>query len=230
MNAVSNTSGRVLVVEDEAPLRDAMVSFLKMDGLDAEGAASLQAAGQWRESNSFDVVILDLGLSDGDALDWLAANPVGNAGVIISTARSLPKERIQGMQSGADAYLVKPVQMEELSLLVQKLMKRVKSSRNSTWTLDKVNWKLHAPSGTQLKLTHSEAQIICLLVRAPGQAVSKNDLVLALGQQPATYDMRRLEILIRRLRNKARETFGVDLPLETAHRVGYAFTASVEIR
>jgi len=229
MNATSSASCKVLIVEDEAPLRDAMVTFLRMDGLAVDGVGSLHAARVWRASNEADVIVLDLGLPDGDALEWLKSNPIGHAGLIISSARGLPQERIKGMQSGADGYLVKPVQLEELSLLVQKLLKRVAQSRNQTWTLDKVNWMLKAPSGLQIKLTHSEAQVIYKLVQAPGAAVSKDELVLALGLQPATYDMRRLEILIRRLRNKAKEILGRDLPLETAHRVGYAFAASVKI-
>ena len=69
-----------------------------------------------------------------------------------------------------------------------------------------------------------------MLAQCPGAAVTKNDIVIALGQQPATYDMRRMEILIRRLRNKAREHLGTELPLETAHRLGYAFTAPVQAR
>ena len=230
MNAVPQSSGRVLIVEDETPLREAMVSFLKMDGLDTFGVATLEAATQWRTTQSMDVLILDLGLPDGDALTWLASHPVGDAGLVICSARGHPQERIAGMQSGADAYLVKPVQLEELSLLVQKLLKRLPAPPENRWTLDTINWTLAAPSGRMLKLTHSEARVIQMLAQCPGAAVTKNDIVIALGQQPATYDMRRMEILIRRLRNKAREHLGTELPLETAHRLGYAFTAPVQAR
>ena len=230
MNDIPQSSAHVLVVEDETPLREAMVTFLTMDGLNVHGVGALKAATAWRALHSVDLMILDLGLPDGDALAWLASQPAGKAGLVICSARGHPQERIAGMQSGADAYLVKPVQLEELSLLVQKLLKRLKASANNTWTLDKVHWTLAAPSGRQLKLTHSEAQVIQMLAQSPGAAVSKNDIVLALGHQPASYDMRRMEILIRRLRNKAKEQLGTELPLETAHRLGYAFTAPVEAR
>ncbi len=227
-------AGSILIVEDEAPLREAMVTYLRMDGFAAEGVGSLQEATQWRASHAMDVLILDLGLPDGDALTWLQSHPVGHAGLVISTARGHAQERIAGMQSGADAYLVKPVQLEELSLLVQKLLQRLKNAETnaetSRWTLDKVHWTLADPAGRLLKLTHSEALIIHKLAQSPGEAVSKNEIALALGHQPATYDMRRMEILIRRLRNKARDVLGKDLPLETAHRLGYAFTAPVEMR
>jgi two-component system OmpR family response regulator len=230
MNTATTSPGRVLIVEDEALLRDAMVTFLKMEGLAVEGVGTLHAAKLWRAANDMDLMILDLGLPDGDALKWLKTNPAGNAGLIISTALGHPQDRIAGMQAGADAYLVKPVQLEELSLLAHKLLKRIKTSVNTTWILDKLNWTLANPAGHILKLTHSETLIILKLSNSPGKAVSKNDIAMALGHQPASYDMRRMEILIRRLRNKARENLGIDLPLETAHRYGYAFTAMLEIR
>lgn len=230
MNTVSQPPGRVLVVEDEAPLREAMVTLLRMDGLDAEGVGTLEAATIWRAEHAMDVLILDLGLPDGDALTWLESNPVEQSGLVICSARGHPHERVAGMQSGADAYLVKPVQIQELSLLVQKLLKRVRAPADPPWTLDKIHWTLAAPSGRSLKLTHSEALVIQMLAQSPGAAVPKNDIVIALGHQPATYDMRRMEILIRRLRNKAKEHLGVELPLETAHRLGYAFTAPVQAR
>lgn len=230
MNTFTTTPGRVLIVEDEAPLRDAMVTFLTMDGLSVEGVGTLREADLWRASNSMDLLILDLGLPDGDALKWLEIHPPGQAGLIISSARGHPQERVAGMQAGADAYLVKPVQLEELSLLAHKLLKRLKTTVDTTWILDQVNWTLATPEGRLLKLTHSETLIMQKLSQSPGKAVSKNDIAIELGHQPANYDMRRMEILVRRLRNKARETLGTDLPLETAHRFGYAFTAMLKTR
>lgn len=230
MNTVTSPPGRVLIVEDETPLRDAMVTFLVMEGLSAEGVGTLQEATLWRASNEMDLLILDLGLPDGDALKWLEIHPPGHVGLIISSARGHPQERIAGMQAGADAYLVKPVQLEELSLLAHKILKRLKAPPSTSWILDKVNWTLTNPEGRLLKLTHSETLILQRLSQSPGKAVSKNDIVITLGHQPANYDMRRMEILIRRLRNKARETLGTDLPLETAHRFGYAFTAMLKTR
>jgi DNA-binding response OmpR family regulator len=227
MNA-DTPQGRILIVEDEAPLREAMMTYLKMDGLLVDAVGTLHAAKLWRASNTMDLIILDLGLPDGYALKWLEANPVGKAGLIISSARSLPQERIDGMKSGADAYLVKPVQLEELSLLVKKLLRRLKTSELNTWTLDKINWSLTDPVGRVLKLTHSEALIIQMLSQSPGAAVPKNEIAVALGHHPESYDMRRMEILIRRLRNKAKDSLGIELPLETAHRLGYAFTAPVK--
>lgn len=63
---------RVLIVEDEEELRDAMISFLALEGLAAQGVGSLDATESWMQSQDFDVLVLDLGLPDGDGLAWLA--------------------------------------------------------------------------------------------------------------------------------------------------------------
>jgi DNA-binding response OmpR family regulator len=86
-----------------------------------------------------------------------------------------------------------------------------------------------SPSGMVVKLTHSETVLLQRLSRAPGQAISRQDLVLSLGHDPQSYDYRRMEILVRRLRNKTKEVLGSELPVETVHKVGYAFTASMEV-
>jgi DNA-binding response OmpR family regulator len=90
-----------------------------------------------------------------------------------------------------------------------------------------MNWMLHHPSGMPLKLTHSEFMFMQVIAEQSGQAVARQALVTRLGHDPQTYDFRRLEILVRRLRNKAKEVLGSDLPLETVHKVGYAFTAPI---
>lgn len=227
---MSAGNGKVLVVEDEAPLRDAMVTFLRMDGLDAVGAGTLAEAGMLIARHAPDLLVLDLGLPDGDGLDWLRQQPASRRGVVITTARGRAEERVDGMQAGADAYLVKPVQLEELSLLVQKLMGRVLSAGEAGWTLSRINWTLQAPSGESIKLTRLEALVMQRLAETPGEAVSKDELAICLGQRPETYDMRRLEILVRRLRAKARDSLDVELPVDTAHRLGYAFTARIVVQ
>lgn len=72
--------------------------------------------------------------------------------------------------------------------------------------------------------------LLLRLAQSSGQAVAREDLATCLGHNPEHYDYRRLEILVRRLRKKAQEVWGQPLPLETAHRQGYAFTASIQVR
>jgi DNA-binding response OmpR family regulator len=230
MNSFSPSNGRVLVIEDEADLQEALVTYLNIEGFTADGVSSLSAASQWIRTHQFDVLILDLGLSDGDGLQWLVQNEMlRQKGVIITTARGDSKQRIEGIRSGADVYLVKPIQLEELASLVSNLMRRIQAPTLPQWTLSKMNWTLNSPTGVPVKLTHSEAVLLQKMADHPGQAIARQDLVISLGHNPETYDFRRMEILVRRLRNKIRDALGDELPLETVHKVGYAFTSPLKV-
>jgi len=78
-----------------------------------------------------------------------------------------------------------------------------------------------------MKLTNMEMCVMKLVTPFPGQVVTRNALIVGLGHNPETFDTRRLEILIRRLRTKAQACFGIQFPLETAHGAGYSFTAAI---
>lgn len=230
MSIFNPLHGRIVVIEDEVDLLDAMVSYLNMEGFAADGVSSLKMATQWMRTHQFDMAVIDLGLPDGDGMTWLQQNPLlQDKGVIITTARGESSQRIAGIKAGADMYLVKPIQLEELASLAHNLMRRLRAQATPNWMLNRMNWVLHHPSGMPLKLTHSEFMFMQVLAEQSGQAVARQGLVTRLGHDPETYDFRRLEILVRRLRNKAKELLGSDLPLETVHKVGYAFTAPITL-
>jgi two-component system OmpR family response regulator len=224
-------AANVLVIEDEPDLLAAMVRFLQLEGYVAFAAASLRAAEQWMTQHDMDIIVLDLGLPDGDGLTWLGSRPgLRDKGVIMTTARGEGSSRVSGVRAGADAYLVKPVQLEELTALIRNLLHRLRRTDLASWTLDTMSWTLFSPEGQAIKLTHSEQVVLIEVARVPGASVSRDVLVTALGHSPDVYDPRRMEVMVRRLRNKAKETLGYDLPLETAHRIGYAFTAPITMK
>lgn len=221
---------RVLVVEDEPDLLDATVTFLNLEGLVTDGVGSLAAADSWLRTHNVDMLVLDLGLPDGDGLQWLQHHSSWrDKGVVITTARGHEHERIEGVRSGADVYLVKPVALEELSSLLLNLWRRLQGQIQQRWRLQPLGWLLQPPSGNPVRLTHSELLVLQCLASQPGQAVSRQSLVEALGQDPEVYDYRRMEVLMRRLRNKVREASGMELPLETVHRLGYALIAPIRV-
>lgn len=223
----------VLIVEDEPDQCEAMVSFLELEGFQATGVGTAAAAERWLNEQAVDIVILDVGLPDQDGIAWITQTRASRRwGLILATARGALPDRLRGLAAGADAYLVKPIELEELVLVVQNLARRIgheESAASSGWTLDTVRWELVANNGRPVKLTRSETALLATLADSPGQPVARGELILALGHVPDSYDPRRMEILIRRLRNKVQEQSGLRLPLDTVHGFGYAFVAGVAV-
>jgi DNA-binding response OmpR family regulator len=232
---------RVLVLEDEPHLREAIVSYLNTEPVSAHGAGSIAQASAWCESHDFDILILDLGLPDGDGLNWLAnRGALTQKGVIILSARGLPTHRLAGLKAGADVYLVKPVPLEEIVLHVHKLSARLSggplaSARGSLtrrrsrgpspgWQLHASVWLLVAPNGKSLTVKLAEKLLLQLLLSSAGEVVGKSQIIESLGGKVDSYDYRRIETLVRRLRMRCRETLDTELPILTVYGRGLAFT------
>jgi len=234
---------RVLVVEDEPDLREAIVAYLTLEAIDAVGVGSLAEAEAWRMQHDFDILILDLGLPDGDGLQWLETLPtLDRRGVLVLTARGTPAQRITGLRAGADAYLVKPVALEELSLHVRKLFARLHTapihasghavtgtgslSSPATCQLNAKTWMLTAPNGRALLLKHSERLLLQALLSPAGEVLSKKRVIESQGGNSDAFDYRRIETLVRRLRIRCRESLDTELPVQTIYGRGLAFTES----
>jgi DNA-binding response OmpR family regulator len=232
---------RVLVLEDEPHLREAIVSYLNTEPVRAHGVGSLAQAASWCARHDFDILVLDLGLPDGDGLQWLATRgSLAQKGIIILSARGLPTHRLEGLKAGADVYLVKPVPLEEIVLHVHKLSSRLaadpflhaRSSSNrrrtkpqaSGWQLHSVTWLLVAPNGKGLTLKLAEKLLLQLLLASAGEVVGKSLVIESLGGKADSYDYRRIETLVRRLRMRCRETLDTELPILTVYGRGLAFT------
>jgi DNA-binding response OmpR family regulator len=219
---------KILVLEDEIALLEAYVSYLNIDGCVADGLSSLEAAQNWLINHDFDILILDLGFNDGDGLAWLNKNQaLQNKGLMIVTARDTIKDKIEGINAGADAYITKPVPLEIISATAHNLFKRIKKSPLPQWQINATNWMLTAPDRQSLKLTHSEMQLLLPFTKYHNQIIKRDQLIEELGHSTEYYDVRRLEIMIRRLRNKVLNSFGLTLPLETVHGQGFAFSAPI---
>jgi len=234
MSSLMKGAPRVLLIEDEDPLRQATVAFLNLDGCQAHGVGSLAEAEQWMGAHAFDVLLLDLGLPDGNGLEWLISQKqrLDAKGVIITTARGENIDRIAGARAGCDIYLVKPVALEELSAAIGNLHRRLVIAPPSvaSWRIDCATWLLYTPAGQSVKLTGSEMAVMSALARQPGVTLPRDDLILELGCKPDSYDPRRMEILVRRLRNKVSDHTDTALPLETVHRQGYVFVSTITLQ
>jgi DNA-binding response OmpR family regulator len=217
----------ILFIEDEMPFREALCDICNLEGFVASGVGSIQSFRAWRHTHRCDVLVVDRNLPDGDGLQAVALHRADNDGpVIVLTARGQLDERLQGLNADADYYLHKPVAPQELVALLHRLERKAPQAQAYTppWLIDDAAWHLHRPDGSVVELTRNEVQVLACFVEYPGVPKSKADLIVSLGCEPDTYDPRRLEVLMRRLRNKI-EASGCSFPLFTIYGVGYSFNA-----
>lgn len=234
MTDLSFTALRILVIEDEPDLCEAMTAYLSLEDFAAIGVNTAEEADKYIKNNGIDIAIVDVGLPGRDGVAWLRQQQRQGPlpfGVVMVTAHTEAADRLRGRHAGADVYLTKPVDFEELLIVLRNLSARLgrQTHERPRWMLDSIGWHLQAPDGQRVKLTGSECRLLQRLAESPGSAVARDALISSLGHQPDSYDPRRMEILVRRLRNKIREQLLTHLPLETMHGVGYAFTADIRL-
>ena len=227
----------ILLVEDDTDLRESILRYLALAGLQAKGAASAKEFYLRLDQASFDVVILDIGLPDQSGFvlaDYLRQNT--GSGIIILTAHSAIQEKVQGYEAGADLYLVKPVDMEELSAAIKSMASRRTGKLDepretpNPWVLDLSAWHLISPAGTSIMLTGKEYTFLSLLAQADRKQLDRRELLGAMGYRDDAYSGRALDNLVLRIRKKIRDQTGMDDVIHTFHSVGFCFSAELQVR
>lgn len=231
----------VVVVEDEDGLREELCEFLRLSGMEATGVSCGQALFAHLESHPCDAVVLDINLpgEDGFRLTPRLRQRPG-LGVVMVTSRAGLDDRVRGLKTGADAYMVKPIDLLELVATLESVCRRIGERTGASpfspssppsssslppaskgWTLAALGWKLVAPNGKAVPLTAAEHDFLRKLSATPGQAVSRITLMGDLPD-PAPNDLRKLDAVVRRLRRKVEQETGLTPPIRAAHGVGYA--------
>lgn len=218
---------RITVVEDNADLLDDIVFNLEHEGFVVAGVGNGVALDAHLAVNDTDILVLDLNLPGEDGLSIARrlrrARPA--MGIVMLTARCALDDRIAGLESGADTYLGKPVDMRELAAALRSLGRRLGLAEGDCWRLNALQLRLDSPSGRALALSGLECSILGALADARGHKASRRSLIEALGADFLAYDERRLEALISRLRRKLAEGDGGETPLRAVRGQGYAFAA-----
>ena len=214
----------IALLEDEASLREEVADFLESCGHRVLQAGTLaEFAALVTQAR---IVVLDVMLPDGSGFD--AVRQVRSAsrrtGIVMLTALGELQDRLTGLNEGADHYLVKPFRLLELEAVIESLLRRI----GREWVFDAGNATLLDPLGHSLSLTDQEAAFVRVLARARGAVISRREVVDALGQEWASYDLRRLDTLVSRLRSRWQRSCGRDLPLRTLHREGYGFGETID--
>jgi two-component system OmpR family response regulator len=217
---------RVLVVEDEAVLARQLAGALEQAGYAVDCAADGERADFMVQTEQYDAVVLDLGLPKIDGLTLLkrwreqgVATPV-----LVLTARGSWHEKVQGIDGGADDYVAKPFQMEELLARLRALIRRATGQVQPELRCGSValNPKLARVTrdGAPVKLTSHEFRVLSYLMHHQGRVVSQSELTEHIYSQGFDRDSNTVEVFIARLRRKLGGSF-----IETVRGLGYRVEA-----
>lgn len=226
-----NEAVKILVVEDEEDFRSALLDLLQLEGYLAEGVASIANYQVLQQTHTtFDLIILDRQLPDGEGLDILKAlRKHSTCPAIVLSGAGSTNDKVRGFEADADAYLVKPVVTEELLAIIRKLTRsREKVQKDNNWMLDKLGWILVDPVGNAIKLTKNELRFLCCFVEKHGEPVGRAVIIDALGYKPEVYDLRRLEVLVRRLRKKLEDVGSAGFNIATVYGTGYVLNTPLK--
>ncbi|KPK47675.1 MAG: transcriptional regulator [Acidithiobacillales bacterium SM23_46] len=220
---------RLLVVEDEPALRGQLQSALRDAGYAIDTASDGEEALHLGKANPYDLVVLDLGLPKRDGVEvlraWRAAER--RFPVLILTARGRWQDKVEGLDAGADDYLVKPFQMEELLARTKALLRRAAGLaqpviRCGPIALDTARQSVTL-DGAALELTGYEYRLVEYLILHAGKVVSKTELTEHIYDQDFDRDSNVIEVFIGRLRRKLDPDNRLT-PIETLRGRGYRFT------
>lgn len=202
---------RILVVEDDNRVAEALSGALRRNGYEVQRAAS---AAQALSAPPVDLVLLDLGLPDRDGIEVCRElRARGGVPVIAVTARGGEPDRVRGLRSGADDYVVKPFGTAELLARIEAVLRRSMGQRaheDRLLTLDGLVIDLArrtvAVDGQPVPLTRKEYDVLAVLVRAGGAAVARDRILVEVWQ--STYDgmSRTLDVHVATLRGKLGRT------------------------
>ncbi len=219
---------RILVVEDDVQLARQIASALTQAGQDPiivhDGERALDTA----KETPFDLIVLDIILPGMDGFDVLrhlrSQHMVGR--VLMLTARGEVKDRVTGLQLGADDYLPKPFAMRELVARVNALGRRypeepVVNLRVGDLTLDLVNHHVYRGS-RRIELSARELMLLKVLMREPGRVFTRTELCERVWKHEHEYDTKLVEVFIGRLRKK----IGEPALIHTMRYVGYTIRDS----
>lgn len=211
MNPVINRSPslNLIVVEDHDVMRAELVAFLQRPEWAVRGAEDGLALNELLREQAADIVVIDLNLPGEDGLSICARlrTALPEVGIVMLTARILPKDKTAGYRSGADVYLTKPANVGELEAAITNLARRLRPRLEMAWHLNLSQMLLSVGSHT-IALTRLELELLYVLSLAPQRQMDTEALLHQLQRiHPSPIDRGHLAVLISRLRTKLHQTW-----------------------
>lgn len=231
---------QILVVEDDAGLRDEVAEYLTRNGFVAHTASDALELDSVLASTPVDLIVLDLMLPGENGLSVCrrVATPTGPA-IIIMSAMGEEVDRVVGLELGADDYLAKPVSPRELLARIRAVLRRRDTVpvgqkagmvyHFSGFQLDMARRQLRAPTGVVVLLTPGEFSLLTTFLDSPGQVLSRDTLVEQVCGEDADVFDRAIDVQLSRLRSKLKVHGGATL-IRTVRGSGYICDAQVTLR
>ncbi len=230
---------RILVVEDDAAIRRGIVDALRFAKYEVTDCADGEAGLEQALGGGFDLLLLDVMLPGIDGFQILDSLRLERSPlpVILITARGAEDDRVRGLRSGADDYVVKPFSARELLARVEAVLRRaperpatVRKVTNGSIAIDLERREAILANGESVQLSEKEAQLITYLAVHPGRAVTRDELLKRVwGLDPRGVTTRTIDMHIARLREKLEDDPNTPSFVSTVRGKGYMLATGAEI-
>ena len=229
-----NPSLHILVVEDNDSLREATVAFLQAHGHQVTGVVCAEEVDETPTRDLPDLYLIDVNLPDEDGFSLAGrirqSQPL--AAIVLMTARGQVHDRLEGYASGADNYLVKPVEQAELLACINSLARRLKASApvpQAGLVLNSQTLVLCGPDA-ETALTHGEGLLLAALCRAAGKKLERWQAMQLVDTKDKGLLPANLEMRISTLRIKLSHCGAPDDAIRTPRGFGYGLSSQIELR
>lgn len=222
---------QILVVEDDAPVRNLITNTLKANGYRFLTAVNGENAVMETASHNPDIILLDLGLPDIDGVEVISRiRSWSNVPIIVISARSEDSDKIEALDSGADDYLTKPFSVEELLARLRVTQRRLELMKNSTEQqsfYENGQLKIDYASGCvylgeeEIRLTAIEYKLLCLLARNTGKVLTHKFILQNVWGSNLETDIGTLRVFMATLRKKLESAPGAPHYIQTHIGIGY---------
>ncbi|ODC02206.1 hypothetical protein BFW38_00235 [Terasakiispira papahanaumokuakeensis] len=222
---------KVLLVEDDVALCYLCARLLKKEGLQVESVSTYKEAEKRLLAQRYQLILLDLGLPDGDGLALAQRfGHLDDSKILMMTARGAAQARLEGFEAGACDYLIKPFHPGEFLHRVQRILQQVQRQaalrQFGGWVLDMNSRSLKHEQHGGVTLTRGEFELLDTLLNANERPLSRQQLLDVIARDVDSGNPRSVDVLISRLRKKIEDVPAQPVHLLTVPSVGYRLVHS----